>query len=216
MGVWTVLSQILRAPLHRCSAFRWLDNRRKRQEEEERHRIDVQLQEEERKREETMKKLEERAKFGRTIVVSNVVGRNHRDPEVSPYRVKPTDFGDFPNRQEEYRLVPSTYIKEKSNQNVLISGASGAGKSVLACYLLSCFDSPKLIISFKANDEYLKAGYPVADVSKSRPEPVRGHQCVHHRLRNHLPARRDRGDRFSGPRADLQHRYRVRKLEGFH
>jgi hypothetical protein len=149
----------------------WLDNRRKRQEEEERHRIDVQLQEERKGREETMKKLEERAKFGRSIVVSNVVGRNRRDPEVSPYRFRPTDFGDFPNRQEEYRLVPSTYIKEKSNQNVLISGASGAGKSVLACYLLSCFDSPKLIISFKANDEYLKAGYPVADVSKIVPNP---------------------------------------------
>ncbi|MGA2198753.1 MAG: hypothetical protein ABSG45_02325 [Nitrososphaerales archaeon] len=118
-----------------------------------------------------MKKLEERAGFGRSVVVSSVVSRNHRDPEVSPYRVRPADFGDFRNRQEEYRLVPLTYIKRKSNQNVLISGASGAGKSVLACYLLSCFDSPKLIISFKASDEYLKAGYPVADVSKIVPNP---------------------------------------------
>ena len=54
---------------------------------------------------------------------------------------------------------------------MLISGVSGAGKSVLSCYLLSCFDSPKLIISFKANDEYLKAGYPVADASKVLPNP---------------------------------------------
>ena len=131
----------------------------------------AQLQQEKKEAEEKRKKLEERAKFGRSIVVSNVVGRNHRDPEVSPYRVKSTDFGDSRNRQEDNRLVPSTYIKEKSNQNVLISGASGAGKSVLACYLLSCFDAPKLIISFKANDEYLKAGYPVADVSKVVPNP---------------------------------------------
>jgi hypothetical protein len=161
----------LRIPPHRRSAFRWLDSRRKRQEEEERHRIDVQLQEERKEREERMKKLEERAKFGRSIVVSNVVSRNLRDLETSPYRIKPASFDSYMNRQEEYRLVPSTYIRQRSNQNVLISGVSGAGKSVLSCYLLSCFDSPKLIISFKANDEYLKAGYPVADASKVLPNP---------------------------------------------
>jgi hypothetical protein len=134
--------------------------------------MDAQLRQEEKEREEKRKGLEERAKFGRSIVVSNVVGRNHRDPEVSPYRIKQTGFGDFPNRQQEYRMVPAEYIKKKSNQNVLISGASGTGKSVLACYLLSCFDdSPKLIISFKTNDEYLNAGYPVADASEVIPNP---------------------------------------------
>ncbi len=154
-------------------AFNWLDGRRKRREEEERRRMDAQFRREEKEREEeTRKELEERAKFGRSIVVLNVVERYHRNPEVSPYCIRQTGFDDYRNRQEECRLVPSRYIKSKSNQNVLISGASGAGKSVLACYLLSCFEeSPKLIISFKASDEYLNAGYPVADASKVVPNP---------------------------------------------
>ena len=162
-----------RAPI--SLAFSWLDGRRRKRQEEERRRRDAELQwrlkQDREEKEKTRKKLEERAKFGRSIIVSNVVSRNHREPDASPYRIQTARFESWMNRQEECRLVPSAYIKAKSNQNVLISGASGAGKSVLACYLLSCFDSPKLIISFKANDEYLKAGYPVADVSQVIPNP---------------------------------------------
>ncbi len=63
------------------------------------------------------------------------------------------------------------YITNKSNQNVLVCGASGQGKSVLMRHLLRCFDSPKVILSFKPNDEYLKAGYPIADVTRVIPNP---------------------------------------------
>ena len=53
-----------------------------------------------------MKKLEEKAKFGRSIVVSCVVSRNLRDPEISPYRIKPTYFGYY---EQARRISPGPF-----------------------------------------------------------------------------------------------------------
>jgi hypothetical protein len=155
-----------------CVVFNWLDGRKKKREEEERYRLQQYAErEQKRKDEETRKRLEQAAKLGRTIMISFIVSQNPHSNEPIPYRVKPVDSDSSWNRSDEYRLAPDKYIRGKTNQNVLISGASGEGKSVLACYLLGCFDSSKLIISFKANDEYLKTGYPVADVARVIPNP---------------------------------------------
>ncbi|MEM3404883.1 MAG: hypothetical protein QXV17_05965 [Candidatus Micrarchaeaceae archaeon] len=51
------------------------------------------------------------------------------------------------------------YIAQKANKNIFICGTSGQGKSYLTRYLLSLYDSQKLIFNFKPNDEYLKMGY---------------------------------------------------------
>ncbi len=72
---------------------------------------------------------------------------------------------------DDYVVNPREYIAQKSNQNVLVCGASGEGKSVLMRRLLLSFDSPKAILSFKSNDEYLKIGYPIADVTLVMPNP---------------------------------------------
>lgn len=74
------------------------------------------------------------------------------------------------------RIVPLkvdllAYIHGKANRNVLITGASGQGKSKLSRYLLGIFDYQKIIFSFKAGDEYLKMGYETVDVSKMLPDP---------------------------------------------
>ena len=157
--------------LSRRFAFNWLDGRRKRWEEEVRLLRDAASARKLREEEERKERFGRVAKLGRSIVISCFVSQNLHPSDPTPYRVRGVDLDSSWNRSDEYRLVPGKYIRGKTNQNVLISGASGEGKSVLACYLLGCFDSPKLIVSFKAHDEYLKAGYPVADVARVIPNP---------------------------------------------
>lgn len=68
------------------------------------------------------------------------------------------------------------YINGKSNRNVFICGMSGAGKSYLMRYLLEKFSNQKIIFSFKPNDEYLKLGYPIVDMSKALPDPFKDNE----------------------------------------
>jgi hypothetical protein len=63
------------------------------------------------------------------------------------------------------------YIHGKTNRNVLINGTSGSGKSKLSRHLLGGSGYQKVIFSFKPNDEYLKIGYPTADMSAMLPNP---------------------------------------------
>ena len=65
------------------------------------------------------------------------------------------------------------YINEKSNQNVLICGTSGQGKSRLMRYLLYLSRENKVIFSYKENDDYLKMGYNVFDVKTEMPDPFK-------------------------------------------
>ena len=65
------------------------------------------------------------------------------------------------------------YIKEKSNQNILICGTSGQGKSRLMRYLLYLSSENKVIFSYKENDDYLKMGYNVLDVKTEMPDPFK-------------------------------------------
>ena len=72
---------------------------------------------------------------------------------------------------EDLLIDARDYITKKPNQNVLVCGASGEGKSVLMRNLLRRVEFPKAILSFKPNDEYLKLGYPIADVAGAIPNP---------------------------------------------
>ena len=65
------------------------------------------------------------------------------------------------------------YISEKSNQNVLICGTSGQGKSRLMRYLLYLSSENKVIFSYKENDDYLKMGYNVFDIKSEMPDPFK-------------------------------------------
>ncbi len=63
------------------------------------------------------------------------------------------------------------YVHGKPNRNVLITGSSGQGKSKLSRHLLGLFAYQKVVFSFKPNDEYLKMGYPTADMTSMLPNP---------------------------------------------
>ncbi len=63
------------------------------------------------------------------------------------------------------------YIGYKVNQNVLICGTSGQGKSRLMRYLLYLSKEQKFIFSYKENDDYLKMGYNILQVENEMPDP---------------------------------------------
>ena len=71
----------------------------------------------------------------------------------------------------ERRVDVMNYLDHKANRNVFICGTSGQGKSFLTRYLLDKINHQKIIFNFKPNDEYLKMGYPIVDMSKSLPNP---------------------------------------------
>ena len=48
------------------------------------------------------------------------------------------------------------YLEKKPNQNLLISGATGQGKSKLMRLMIESMPNPKTIFSYKENDEYLQ------------------------------------------------------------
>lgn len=63
------------------------------------------------------------------------------------------------------------YIDYKVNQNVLICGTSGQGKSRLMRYLLYLSTEQKFIFSYKENDDYLKMGYNIFRIENEMPDP---------------------------------------------
>lgn len=68
-------------------------------------------------------------------------------------------------------LDAQSYVKEKSNQNLLIAGASGQGKSKLMRLMLEMFPNPKTVFSFKKGDEYLQIEGNMIYAEKSLPNP---------------------------------------------
>ena len=54
------------------------------------------------------------------------------------------------------KLDTINYLDKKSNQNLLISGATGQGKSKLMRLMIETMPNPKTIFSYKENDEYLQ------------------------------------------------------------
>lgn len=72
------------------------------------------------------------------------------------------------------RGMEEYYIIDKPNLNILITGTSGQGKSVLQSHLVRYWASGgarPIIFSFKPHDVYSECGFPVADLRKFLPDP---------------------------------------------
>ena len=99
------------------------------------------------------------------IGVIGWVKRNTHEPEKSEYV------------EEEFQfkwIDLNMLLDSKPNKNILTCGESGAGKSTLNRFLLQHISddgSNRIIFMFKPADHYLKAGYPVADMSILAPNP---------------------------------------------
>ncbi|MDV3278496.1 MAG: hypothetical protein LYZ69_08550 [Nitrososphaerales archaeon] len=166
--------------------------KRKRQEEEEQRRWQEHWEQERKRKEQEdrrWKELEQKYgvdreeleyQFGRSLT--------YRRSGDGPQKLTPghigivrviakntgSDAATEPYRDDEFRFLwidLDETFKGKPNRNVFTSGASGEGKTTLNKLLLSVVDGVKVIFSFKVNDEYLRAGYPVADVSRLGPDP---------------------------------------------
>ncbi len=63
------------------------------------------------------------------------------------------------------------YLKKKPNQNLLICGTTGQGKSKLMRLALEIMPNPKTIFSYKENDEYLQIEGNFIAAERSLPNP---------------------------------------------
>jgi len=64
-----------------------------------------------------------------------------------------------------------SYIQKKPNQNLLICGTTGQGKSKLMRLMLEMMPNPKVVFSYKENDEYLQIEGNFIAAEKSLPNP---------------------------------------------
>ena len=149
--------------------FDWLGTDKKRREEEERRARAEELQKAREHEEWDAERRQWASKIERTII--NVKSVTQDSPD-SPNSYGMFDVGWAEGRiRDDLVFDAREYIAKKPNQNVLVCGASGEGKSVLTRHLLRQVESPKVVLSFKPNDEYLKLGYPIADVVRAIPNP---------------------------------------------
>ena len=102
------------------------------------------------------------AVYKRQIIIRNRAGRTEADRDKEMRRIKNIGWTFF-NAKD--------YINEKSNQNLLITGSSGQGKSKLVRLMLEMFPNPKTIFSFKKGDEYLQIEGNMIYAEKSLPNP---------------------------------------------
>ena len=66
------------------------------------------------------------------------------------------------------------YLHDKPNQNILITGTSGQGKSLLQSHLIRYWagmGKQPIIFSFKPQDVYSGMGFPIANLSRHIPDP---------------------------------------------
>lgn len=85
-----------------------------------------------------------------------------------------SDASTRPYDDDEFRFLwidVEKRLSARPNRNVFISGASGEGKTTLGNLLLSVTEGVKIVFSFKVDDEYLRIGYPIADMSRLVPNP---------------------------------------------
>lgn len=151
-----------------CRLFDRGGKMRKQQEEAQR------LWWEAREKKEAEKKWKERCETAKMLSQAVIQwGHVCRDRDKNPpYRgwTVPTDT--LWHRPSEYVLDARKYIEGKANQNVFVCGASGQGKSKLMRRLLALMDGyQRVVFTFKPNDEYLNAGFPIADVTEIMPNP---------------------------------------------
>lgn len=97
-----------------------------------------------------------------------------------PWRVKPSGQHFYIEKDKEMaRLIQigsspiniQNYVNEKSNQNLLITGATGQGRSKLMRLMLEMFPNSKTIFSLKKRDEYLQIDGNMIYAEKSLPDP---------------------------------------------
>lgn len=102
------------------------------------------------------------AVYKRQIVIRNRAGRTEAERDKEMKRIKNIGWTFFNAK---------SYINDKSNQNLLITGSSGQGKSKLVRLMLEMFPNPKTIFSFKKGDEYLQIEGNMIYAEKSLPNP---------------------------------------------
>lgn len=94
----------------------------------------------------------------------------------------PSRYGESTGRVARNTVGPALvmnltdYILDKANQNILITGGSGEGKSLLTRFVLGTVitqvrhcPTQLLIFSFKPHDVYLKMGYPILRMRDNLP-----------------------------------------------
>jgi hypothetical protein len=72
--------------------------------------------------------------------------------------------------------MPS-YLKKKPNQNLLITGTTGQGKSKLMRLMLESMPNPKNIFSYKDGDEYLQIDGNLIFAEQKLPNPFSDHDA---------------------------------------
>ena len=171
MGVSAVQFPSKEGGVRGCGSLRlfdWGGKKRRQQEEAQR------LWWEAREKEEAEQKWKERCETAKMLSQAVIQwGHVSRDRDRNPpYRgwTVPTDT--LWGRPSEYVLDVRKYIEGKANQNVFVCGASGQGKSNLMRRLLALMGGyQRVVFTFKPNDEYLNAGFPIADVTEIMPNP---------------------------------------------
>lgn len=148
--------------------FDW-DGKKRLQEEMLRQR------EEARQEEEAGRKWKEKCEAAKVLQQAVIVwGHFYRARDTTPpFKVSETPRELLWRQAPNYILDIKAYIERKANQNVLVCGASGQGKSKLMRRLLTLMEGDYrcVVFTFKPNDEYLDAGIPIADVTAIMPNP---------------------------------------------
>lgn len=148
--------------------FDW-DGKKRRQEERLRQR------EEAREKEEAERRWKEKCEAAKVLQQAIIVwGHFYRARDTTPpFKVSETPRELLWRQAPNYVLDIKGYIERKANQNVLVCGASGQGKSKLMRRLLTLMggDYRCVVFTFKPNDEYLDSGIPIADVTAIMPNP---------------------------------------------
>ena len=70
-----------------------------------------------------------------------------------------------------FKINTARYLEKKPNQNLLISGATGQGKSKLMRLMIESMPNPKTIFSYKENDEYLQIEGNFIAAEQNLPNP---------------------------------------------
>ena len=93
-----------------------------------------------------------------------------QDPKLYPY-LNPSMARSEKYKQKKKNLNLLLYSLTKANNNILITGSSGSGKTYLMKDFLALLsEMPQVIFSFKPNDDYLKLKGDIIELPKFMPD----------------------------------------------